>query len=145
VEQGDTLADTLSTLNTKIDGYSKEHATIDAYNEEHASARSLGGNDIVLVPDMFWRLIHHFAELEDRQIESPPIQGQEVSVALQEIQFRLDRSGAELSSEAQQYGASAGLGLYICDQPFLLYIKQRGSETPFFVMWADNAELLQAW
>lgn len=135
VERGDTLADTLAMLNTKIDAYSKEHG----------SARSLGGNDIVLVPDMFWRFIHHFAELEGRQIESTPIQGQVISVALQDIQFRLDRSGAELSSEAHQYWASAGLGHYICDRPFLLYIKQRGSKIPFFVMWVDNAELLQAW
>ncbi len=31
------------------------------------------------------------------------------------------------------------------NRPFLLYIKKRGADYPFFVMWMDNAELLQKW
>jgi hypothetical protein len=135
LERRETLAATLDDLKTRIMSYAAERG----------DALSLGGNDILLVPDMFWRFTHHFLELENHVIESPPIQGQEISVSVQEIQFRLDRSGAELASEAHQYWLSAGLGHYICDRPFLVYIKYRGLETPFFVMWVDNAELLQEW
>lgn len=136
VDRGETLAATLDELNTAIE----------ANAGEHGGDQFLGGNDILLVPDMFWRFIHHFSELEHRLIDSPPIQGQEISLALQEIQFRLDRSGAELSSEAVQLWASAaGLGHYIFDRPFLLFVKQRGAQLPFFVMWVDNVELLQPW
>jgi hypothetical protein len=31
---------------------------------------------------------------------------------------------------------------YLFDKPFLVYMKKRGAEHPFFVMWVDNAELL---
>jgi hypothetical protein len=31
------------------------------------------------------------------------------------------------------------------DRPFLIYLKKRDAARPFFVMWVDNAELLQAW
>ena len=138
-ERRDTLTDTLSNLD----------AAIQAYGEAHGDASSLGSSDVLLVPDMFWRLEHHLAELEKRQMESSPIEGQEVTIALQEIRFRLDRSGAELSSEARGYPAASepiqGLHHYICDRPFLVIMRQRGSDTPFFVMWVDNADLLQAW
>jgi len=30
------------------------------------------------------------------------------------------------------------------DRPFLIYVKKRGAEySPFFVMWVDNAELME--
>lgn len=135
VERKENLTATLADLD----------AAIGEYSREHGEALSLGGNDILLVPDMFWRFLHHFSELEGHVIESAPIQGQEITVSVQEIQFRLDRSGAELWSEAHQYWRSSGLGHYICDRPFLVIMKKRGQETPFFVMWVDNAELLQGW
>jgi hypothetical protein len=31
---------------------------------------------------------------------------------------------------------------FIFDRPFLIVVKKRGAEHPFFVMWVDNAELL---
>ncbi len=31
---------------------------------------------------------------------------------------------------------------FIFDRPFLIVVKKRGAERPFFVMWVDNAELL---
>lgn len=136
LERKETLADTLNGLSASIDAYAKERGPGQAL---------VGGNDILLVPDMFWRFLHHFSELEGRVMDSAPIKGQEVTVAWQEIQFRLDRSGAELFSEAESHWASAGLGHYICDRPFLVIMKQRGQETPFFVLWVDNAELLKAW
>ncbi|MCC6698439.1 MAG: hypothetical protein IT365_22645 [Candidatus Hydrogenedentes bacterium] len=136
MEREDTLSNTLSVLKAKCDAYSAG---------PFPGSSSLEGKDILLVPDMFWQLEHHLAELEGHRIESPPIQGQRIDVAFQEIQFRLDRSGAELFSEAYAFVRSAGLGHYICDRPFLVIMKQRGQETPFFVLWVDNADLLQAW
>jgi hypothetical protein len=32
---------------------------------------------------------------------------------------------------------------YLYDRPFLLVMQKRGSSRPFFVMWVENAELLQ--
>jgi hypothetical protein len=57
------------------------------------------------------------------------------------IQFRLDRSGAELKSEAKLY-AKPMPKEFIFDRPFLICVKKRGAEHPFFVMWVDNVELL---
>ena len=32
---------------------------------------------------------------------------------------------------------------YFFNKPFLVYMKKRGAKHPFFVMWVDNAELLE--
>jgi len=34
---------------------------------------------------------------------------------------------------------------YVADKPFLVIMKKRGAEKPYFAMWVDNAELLRPW
>ncbi len=61
--------------------------------------------------------------------------------ALQAIDFRLDRSGVGLESESTMVWASVA-PCFKFDRPFLIVVKKRGAERPFFVMWVDNAEFL---
>ena len=61
--------------------------------------------------------------------------------AKQGIKFKLDRCGAMLESEATIMVASIPR-YFIFNRPFLIYMKKRDCEQPFFVMWVDNAELL---
>jgi hypothetical protein len=110
-------------------------------NEGH---RGLGPNDVLLVPDMVWRITHRFAELEGREFTNAMLKGQRIDVARQDIQFRLDKSGAELKSEAKTHMKPIPT-YYVFDRPFILYMKKRGAEIPYFVMWVDNAELLNKW
>jgi len=140
IEPKETLGETLSDLEEKIERSTKE----DEYYHE------FGINDVLLVPNMFWKIIHHFAELEPEKVDDVIIRkhlGNEgyttywIKFAIQTIQFKLDRSGAELKSEAK-LGIEALPRNFVFTGPFLLYIKKRGGEHPFFVMWVDNAELL---
>ncbi|MHC4438388.1 MAG: hypothetical protein ACYS3S_13590, partial [Planctomycetota bacterium] len=55
--------------------------------------------------------------------------------------FKLDSCGAMLESEATIMTASIPR-YFIFNRPFLIYMKKRDCEQPFFVMWVDNAELL---
>jgi hypothetical protein len=57
------------------------------------------------------------------------------------IQFRLDRSGAELASESKVV-VKPGASFFHFNRPFLIYMKKRSGEHPFFLMWVENAELL---
>ena len=97
----------------------------------------------VLIPCLNWSITHHFAELEgpDKRFLNRGFDGLWVATALQEIDFRLDRSGVELESEAKHVVSPIPTN-YIVNQPFLIYAKKRGASRPFFVMWVDNAELL---
>ena len=125
-------------------------ATLTAVEEQVASAKpvadsgNLGPNDVLLVPDIVWRISHRFAELEGREFTNTALKGQRMDVAQQDIQFCLNRGGAELKSEAKGFMCPIPI-YYVFDRPFLLYMKKRGSDQPYFVMWVDNVELLGKW
>lgn len=104
----------------------------------------LGPRDVLFVPDMVWRITHRFAGLEGQEFTNAELKGQRIDVARQDIQFRLNRSGAELRSESKMYCKPMPT-YYVFDRPFLLYMKKRDAEMPYFVMWVENAELLNRW
>jgi len=124
-----TLKATLSSFDAKIRSFK-------------GGASPMGVNDVLLVPDVFYNISHHFAELERRNFSNAALKGQRMDIAQQDILFRLDRNGAELKSEAKQYMAPMAK-YYVFDRPFLIIMKKRGAERPYFVMWVDNAELLR--
>jgi len=66
---------------------------------------------------------------------------QQKLAAMQSIRFRLDERGAILKSEGW---ASAGKlpRAYIFNKPFLILLKRRDAENPYFAMWVGNAELM---
>ena len=129
IEPRPTLAAMLESIDDKIAKAQKE--------KQHA----LFSNDVLLVPDMVWRISHRFTQLEGNVFKNENLKGQRIDVAQQDIQFRLDRSGAELKSEAKICYEPIPI-CYIFNHPFLLYMKMRDANMPYFVMWVENAELL---
>ncbi len=101
----------------------------------------LGPNDTLLVPNLTWRLEHHFKELEGHMLLNV---GMPIVEASQTVAFHLDRSGAGVESEAKLV-ATATPVQFVFDRPFLILLKKRGAKEPFFAMWVDNAELLSPW
>lgn len=129
-----TLAATLA----KVNRLEKEQATEDNWSHR------LGPADVLFVPDFYWKISHRFTGLEGRNVISKNLKGMSLSVAREDLVFRLDRNGAELRADVQMR-VFAGPSYFVFDRPFLLYIKKRDAQTPFFVMWVDNAELLTPW
>ena len=97
----------------------------------------------VLVPCLNWSITHHFDDLEgtDKHLLNRGFENLWLRTAIQTIDFRLDRSGVELESEAKLVCEPVPVN-YIVNRPFLLCVKKRDADHPFFVMWVDNAELL---
>lgn len=135
VPQKATLAEMLDDVEKKTQEFARR-----PYAEYY---RRFGIRDVLLVPNLNWEVRHHFAELEgsDKRFLNAGFKEYYIAKAMQTIRFRLDRSGAELASEAQVFCKPLATH-YLCDRPFLIVAKKRGAERPFFVMWVDNAELL---
>jgi hypothetical protein len=100
-------------------------------------SRPLYKNDKLFVPNLSLKTSHRFAELEKDAI----------SFASQTIQYRLNRKGAELASEAEIVWKSEpppepGPVEYRFDQPFLLVMKKRGAPRPYFVAWITSTEFM---
>jgi hypothetical protein len=105
------------------------------------TAQEIGPNDVLLVPEMFWHISHRFSDIEGRVFCNPNLKGQRLSVAQQDIMFRLHRGGAEVRSEAKDYCTPISTE-FILNRPFLVCMKMRDASRPYFMMWVDNAELL---
>jgi hypothetical protein len=131
VTPGRTLGETIRSVERKM-----------ASSTMPRNRDGLGSRDVLLVPDIFWRISHHFSELEGRRIQNAALKGQRLDVAQQDLVFRLDRGGAELRVESKMYAKPVPTA-YVFDRPFLIYLKKRGAARPYFVMWVDSAELLR--
>ncbi|MBC8469390.1 MAG: hypothetical protein H8D56_07950 [Planctomycetes bacterium] len=103
----------------------------------------------MIVPDTLYNLTHQYKELIGKKIKNPNYWNYWFLIARQMINFSLSRTGVTLKSESMLAPAppAARLGLprrLHCNRPFLIYVKKRqGGTDPFFVMWVDNAELMQ--
>jgi hypothetical protein len=127
----DTLGATLKDVTSKIANWSSPHPV------------KFGPRDVLLIPNMAWRITHDFRELEgpDRYLLNRGFEKLWIDKAMQTVEFKLDRSGVELASESKIELKSIGTH-FLFDRPFLIYMKERGAERPFFAMWVANPELL---
>jgi len=101
--------------------------------------------DTLAIPNVAFHVNHEFAELQgvDKIIENPgEFQDLYILNAWQSISFRLDRSGAAVVSESDMYPAAIPRQ-FIVDRPFLIVMKRRSSDQPYFVAWIEHAELLE--
>ncbi len=130
VEPKGTLAETYEHLQYGIEQFKKRG--------DYERARGFQEADELQVPELFYRVDHRFAELIGKTVANV---GMPIVEAMQTIEFRLDRSGALLESQAL-IAIAATPREFLFDRPFLIYMKKRDAERPFFVMWVDNAELL---
>jgi hypothetical protein len=133
VEHKETLNKTLDNLQNKIANFKKDSRS--------EFLRKFDKVDILMVPNMFWKIVHHFKELEKKPLLNKDYEGMPIIDASQTIRFRLDRSGVILRSEAR-FVVGAVPREFVFNKPFLIYLKKRDAEHPFFVMWVANAELL---
>jgi hypothetical protein len=132
-----TLQATLTNLEERIAAAAGKHLD-----------PSLGDGAVLLVPNMHWRIEHHFRELEGRKVRNPGVpSGTVLDRSWQFIALKMDRRGTEIVS-----GALHGMWFdgaqpedFRFDRPYLIVLKKRDGRHPFFVMWVDNAELLQPW
>ena len=133
------LRQTLEYLDEKVKAGVK-----DAYSGEFNDFGSkFGINEVFLVPNINLDITRRFGELEgpDKPLLNPKCAGLWLGLVQQRIQFKLDRSGAEVAS-ALKLLMRPMPRYFIFDKPFLVYLKKRDSNIPFFVMWVNNAELL---
>jgi hypothetical protein len=130
VKPQDTLLKTIESVDKRIQG-----GRIDALFED----------DSLVIPKFSFKVNHHFSELEVAKLENPGFSDYLIAEALQDIEFVLDEKGAILKSKATIFLEKSAPRIpknLIFDEPFLLYMKEKGAAYPYFAMWVDNSELM---
>ena len=142
VPRCNTLGEAVTAIEKKISEFKQD--------PDYEVLRKLRPIDRLIVPDVLYKLTHHFTELEGKGLGNPGWQVYSIFEAMQMIDFALSRTGVTVKSWALLAGA-AGRPVNIeeprhlyFNRPFLVYVKKRGPDySPFFVMWVDNAELMK--
>ena len=100
----------------------------------------------LILPTLSFRLKHRFTELEgtDKQLLNPRLAGLHLAQASQTVEFRLDRKGAQLVSEATII-PKGGNPPMIADGPFLVALKKRSATRPFLLLWIATPEFMEKW
>ncbi|MBI9016400.1 MAG: hypothetical protein JEZ07_03965 [Phycisphaerae bacterium] len=134
VEPMDTLNKTIAYIETKIE----EFKTADI----HESEKIFSGGDELSVPVTCWKIEHDYKKLIGVNLKNKGFDELFIGKALQDISFRLDRSGAFVVSEGNADLMECQPRDFKFNRPFMIYLKKRDGGEPFFAMWVDNAELL---
>jgi hypothetical protein len=134
VPRKETLSETWAYVEAKILGYPR------------GGADGIGCNETLLMPNIRLSTTQRFSELEGENglLMNARMKGYRIASASQSIQFVLNRSGAELGSEAKMYVMPIPRH-FIVDGPFLVVLRKRGGREPFFALWVDNPEVLESW
>jgi len=137
-----TLGEAAEVLQGKIAAFKND--------PDYEVLRKLRPVDTLIVPDVAYKLTHHVDELLGKRLGNPKWQGYFFFEATQTIDFSMSRTGMILKSQAVLRPATRSASQLVrprhlhFDRPFLICVKKREpNATPFFLMWVDNAELLQ--
>jgi len=94
-----------------------------------------------------------YSELLGRHSQNPGFEAYFVSYAQQATRFRLDATGARVESEAAYAEKTPEIPhlrpqpkprQFIFDKPFLIYLRQLDAEVPYFALWVETAEVMEA-
>jgi len=115
----------------------------------HESSKlDFGIGEVLRIPKIDFDVHHKYTELVGKKWFNRGFEGYFITRALQNIKFKLDETGADLTSEAAMM---ATIGIkpppppprqFIFDKPFLLCLKKNESHVPYLAMWIGNSELL---
>jgi hypothetical protein len=110
--------------------------------------------DILKIPKFNFDIHRKYSEIlyKELKIKNPKIaQDLLLMSADQLIRFKMDEKGVKLLSESSMsFGCSASYRppaqhIMVFDKPFLVLLKNKESDVPYFAMWISNSELLVPW
>jgi len=103
------------------------------------------GTEILQIPKITFNITHLFTEIVGKHLLNRGFEKYFIAQALQATKFKLDETGADLSSEGFM-DMSLGLNWeprrFIFDKPFLLCLKEKQAHYPYLAVWIGNSELL---
>ena len=140
VEPSTTLSESLMQVRRRIDESPLTPAQ-----------RTFRMRETLAVPVLTLNVDRRYEELIGRDFLNPETSDLFIDRAAQIIRFRLDERGAHLVSEVEiigENGHGAPVALdeprrFIFDRPFLIYLQEAGTSTPYFAAWIGNTELME--
>ncbi|MDO9026697.1 MAG: hypothetical protein Q7U87_02320, partial [bacterium] len=127
------LASTITLINGKID---------------QSNITPMKDREILMIPYIDYDVEHSFKQFLNKLFLNDGWTGCYIDEAKQKIRFNLNESGALLKSEAiidiksGTHTISKKYREFVFNKPFLIMLRKKGSNLPYFAMWVGNTELL---
>jgi len=100
-------------------------------------------NDRLIIPRINFDIAHKYHELIGIHLANKGYEDYFFAEANHDILFTLDESGASADSQAKIIlKKGPGPRTMIVNRPFLIMMKEKNSENPYFAAWIGNNELL---
>lgn len=119
----------------------------DAIYRVHLNKTTLAnGNDLINIPYIQFDTTFHYQEMENCSLTNSP-DPLTINSFYQGITFDMDEDGIELSSRAVALLEFADYEnnprLLAFDQPFLIILKRKNSNQPYFLYWVSGTEFMR--
>ena len=116
---------------------------------EYKGSRSFSKKDILKIPNISFDIKREFKELENKHFFLPNGEKYFIDMAVQTIQFDLDKKGGKIKSEA-------GMGIkessaeildesreFLVDDEFTIFLKEKDKDLPYFAARIGNISRVQ--
>lgn len=113
-------------------------------SEQRNSMLDSNVQEVLQIPKIDFDILRQYSEIEGLLFANQNFQHYCITQALQAIKFRLDETGAKLSSAGfthLTFGASEQIRKFIFDKPFLIYFREKQARYPYLAVWINNSEL----
>lgn len=107
----------------------------------------LGDFEQVRIPYVYCNMQKEFAEVEGAQILNKGFETYSISKAIQLIEFNLNEAGISIRSESEIEAVECSVRfkprILEFNKPFLIIVKEKDKNEPYFLMWVNNTELMR--
>jgi hypothetical protein len=133
IRPGATLLETYEAVDERVEN------AVPSYMEER---------DVLMIPKLRVSIDHSYKSLLGLYLLNEGFEEYFVDEARQNINFRFDERGASVDSESklvlEKKGPAPEYKRLVFSSSFLLYMRTKGAEYPYFAVWVENDELLIA-
>lgn len=109
----------------------------------------LGEFDQLKIPYLKFDIEKNYETIESAEFANNLLREATFSEFSQQIAFDLNGEGVKLESSTTSIIELAAIDFepktYIFDRPFLIIIKRRNSERPYFLYWVQNTQHMRTW
>ena len=104
--------------------------------------KKLQKNEEVIIPFVKVDGTVSYDELKGKTIKNT--NGMYISTAAQNVKFNLNEKGCNLSSEAEIVSTYLAEGdrIFLFDDTFIIFMKEKDSDNPYFALKVDNDDIL---
>ncbi len=145
----DRLATAITRVREQLQAERKYVQTVTVNGKEQRLLSSLGQGDLLAIPVLNLNVATNFDQVCGRRLTNPGFQHTFLQRAYQDVQFKMDESGAKVRSTAY---ASGGFGgppppssmprQFLFDRPFLLSLWREKADTPYLAVWLASTDLM---